>query len=146
LKVIVDGVEVELNPTENVELVRWGDRWLVRTSIGTRSAVSLRVGDKVLVSYGGRVYEVERGIRHRPAATAATGEFHAPMPGQIVDVLVEEGDKVEAGRRLLVLEAMKTQQPMNAPFAGIVEALPVAKGQQVVLDQLLVRVVPIETE
>lgn len=144
MKVIVDGVEVELSPATDVELVRWGDRWLVRTAEGTHSAVSVRVGDKVLVSYGGRVYEVERGIRHRPAATAATGEFHAPMPGQIVDVLVAEGEEVEAGQRLLVLEAMKTQQPMSAPFAGIVEVLPVAKGQQVVLDQLLVRVVPVE--
>ena len=93
MKVIVDGVEVELNPTENVELVRWGDRWLVRTSIGTRSAVSLRVGDKVLVSYGGRVYEVERGIRlnaladplkdgrQRKALRLVRGQMSEQLPG-----------------------------------------------------------------
>lgn len=144
MKAIVDGIECELEASPDVELVRWGDRWLVRAPDGTHSAVAVRMGDKVLVSYRGHVYEVERGMRHRPAATAASGEFHAPMPGQIVDVLVSEGDTVEAGQRLLVLEAMKTQQPMSAPFAGVVEALPVVKGQQVVLDQLLVRVAPLD--
>lgn len=54
------------------------------------------------------------------------------MPGVIVDVLVAEGDTVTKGQKLLVLEAMKTQQPFTAPFDGKVTKLPITKGQQVI--------------
>lgn len=53
------------------------------------------------------------------------------MPGQIVDVLVKEGDAVHKGQKILVLEAMKTQQPFTAPFDGTVDKINVQKGKQV---------------
>jgi 3-methylcrotonyl-CoA carboxylase alpha subunit len=55
----------------------------------------------------------------------------APMPGTVVKVLVEEGDEVEEGQTLLVLEAMKMEQSVAAPHAGTVKALPYAEGARV---------------
>ena len=60
------------------------------------------------------------------------------MPGQITDVRVDLDEMVEKGQTLLVLEAMKTQQPLVAPFDGTVTHLNVAKGDQVSDGQVLV--------
>ena len=64
------------------------------------------------------------------------------MPGQIVEVSCKVGDRVRAGERLLVLEAMKMQQPVTAPVSGTVSALSVSQGDQVVEGQSLVVVTP----
>lgn len=55
----------------------------------------------------------------------------APMPGLIVDIMVNEGDQVEAGQTLLVLEAMKMQNEISAPFSGTVLRIPVESGVSV---------------
>lgn len=146
MKRLVDGVEIDLDPTA-ADVRATGDRLLVRTAEGTRSAVAVRVGDKVLISYLGRVFTLERaGGRRHSGGVAVTGEARAPMPGQIVDVLVEIGAQVDAGDKLLVLEAMKTQQPILAPFAGSIAKLPVEVGRQVAEGDLLVEVCPLEEE
>jgi biotin carboxyl carrier protein len=53
------------------------------------------------------------------------------MPGTVVRVLVAEGDGVEEGQLLLVLEAMKMEQPFTAPHAGRVRVLPFGEGSLV---------------
>ncbi len=55
----------------------------------------------------------------------------SPMPGTVVRVLVAEGDSVEEGQLLLVLEAMKMEQPFAAPHAGRVRSLPFDEGSLV---------------
>ena len=66
----------------------------------------------------------------RPGADAAAS-LTAPMPGTVVKVLVEEGQEVEEGQLLLVLEAMKMEQPVSAPHAGVVRSLPFDEGSLV---------------
>lgn len=140
MKRFVNGDEVELDETGEVRSL--GDRLMVRTPEGTFSAVAVRDRDAVLISYKGAQYRVERKIsRARGGSGTSSGELRAPMPGQIVDVRVEEGAEVKKGDVLLVLEAMKTQQPFAAPFDGRVKRLLVAKGQQVVDGALLAEVV-----
>lgn len=144
MKRVVNGVEMDLDPRA-AEISPASDRLLVRTEAGTFSAAALRSGEKILVSYRGRTFTIERpGAKRHSGGAVLTGEARAPMPGQIVDVLVAVGDRVEAGDKLLVLEAMKTQQPIAAPFAGTVERLPVEIGRQVAEGDLLVEVVPAE--
>ena len=63
------------------------------------------------------------------------------MPGLVVQVLLEAGAEVAAGDRILVVEAMKTQQPIVAPLAGVVESVRVKVGQQVSEEQILAIVV-----
>jgi biotin carboxyl carrier protein len=61
----------------------------------------------------------------------------SPMPGKVVRVLVAEGDEVEAGRGLLIVEAMKMQNEIKSPKAGIVKAIPVKQGGSVSAGQVL---------
>ncbi|WP_420136362.1 acetyl/propionyl/methylcrotonyl-CoA carboxylase subunit alpha [Sphingomonas sp.] len=69
-----------------------------------------------------------------------SGAVSAPMPGRIVSVEVHQGMKVEAGQRLVVLEAMKMEQALIAPFAGTVGELSARAGAQVSEGTVLVRI------
>ncbi|OPX17664.1 hypothetical protein BXT86_05275 [candidate division WOR-3 bacterium 4484_100] len=55
----------------------------------------------------------------------------APMPGLVVEVEVNQGDKVKSGQGLLIVEAMKMQNEMKAPREGTVKQILVKKGQTV---------------
>ena len=143
MKYVINGVPAEIQQSENVEITNGVDRLYVRTEMGTHSAVSVRVGSKIVVSYAGRIYEIEKVGAVRATGAVASGELRASMPGSIVDVMVAEGDEVKKGQKLLVLEAMKTQQPQVSPFDGVVSRLPVQKGQQVSENDVLVTVKPV---
>lgn len=124
----VDGVSVE----------NAGDRLVVRGSEGSHSALSVRSGDKVLISYRGQTYVIEKvSASGDVGASAGAGAPVAPMPGQIIEVYVSVGDEVEIGAKLGVLEAMKMQQPIVAGIAGTVEAVNVSVGDQVLDGQVL---------
>lgn len=64
-------------------------------------------------------------------ASAAGGGLAAPMPGKVLEVTVEPGQRVEAGRVLMVLEAMKMEHRVTAPANGTVTAVLVAADDQV---------------
>lgn len=68
---------------------------------------------------------------HGAAVGAGQQEINAYMPGRVVTVLVQEGDTVEPGQGLVVLEAMKMENEIQAEFAGTVEAVHVAAGDAV---------------
>jgi biotin carboxyl carrier protein len=71
------------------------------------------------------------------------GDFHlkAPMPGMVVAVPVKEGQPVEEGDVLVILESMKMQNELKAPRAGTVSRLRVAAGDSVERGQILLSVV-----
>jgi 3-methylcrotonyl-CoA carboxylase alpha subunit len=75
------------------------------------------------------------------SVSAHDGDILAPMPGKVIAVDVTEGQTVEAGQRLIVLEAMKMEHALTAPFAGTVAELAAHEGQQVQVEALLARVV-----
>ena len=64
------------------------------------------------------------------------------MPGSIVDVKVKAGDKVNAGDAVLVIEAMKMENEIQAPKSGIVVAVHVKKGDTVTPDESLLEIQP----
>jgi Biotin-requiring enzyme len=90
--------------------------------------------------------ESEARARLRERATSSGGgtakggpsQVRAIIPGRVVSVDVAEGDTVEAGGRLLVLEAMKMQNELKAPRAGTVARVAVAPGETVELGDVLV--------
>jgi biotin carboxyl carrier protein len=87
----------------------------------------------------------EREKRLRSAAggaVAAGGEFQlkAPMPGLIVSVLIEDGQAIEKGQVLVVLESMKMQNELKAPRAGTVERIRVKAGETVEQRQILLTI------
>ena len=78
-----------------------------------------------------------RGRRHTGAEAEGLQQIVAPMPGKVVRLLVKEGDKVEAGQGLLVVEAMKMQNEIRSPKSGTVERVLVAEGQAVNAGEVL---------
>ena len=73
--------------------------------------------------------------------TVTGGEsVKAPMPGNILRVAVKAGDSVKEGQLLCVLEAMKMENEIYAPCAGVVSAVPVSKGSTVNTGDLLVAI------
>ncbi|MCU0316859.1 MAG: hypothetical protein MUC92_09730 [Fimbriimonadaceae bacterium] len=139
MRYLVNGVEAELGEDPSLRISPLVDRLVVAKNGRTRTALVKRRGDVLAISYAGKVYEIERfGVTGSHKIHHATGDIIAPMPGQIVEVLVSPGQKVAAGEKLVVLEAMKMQQALVAPFIGIVERVEVQFGQQVSDGQLLV--------
>ena len=87
--------------------------------------------------------------RKKPATTAADSGRPRPshegcvataMPGTIVDVKVKVGDKVDAGDGVLVIEAMKMENEIQAPIGGFVISVHVKKGDSVAPDETLVEI------
>ncbi|MCA9001574.1 MAG: biotin/lipoyl-binding protein [Planctomycetes bacterium] len=97
------------------------------------------------VTLAGHSYAVHmEDDRERAANLAAReaagggGPIEAVMPGIVVEVLVEEGQAVEAGAPLLILEAMKMQNEIKAPGAGTVSEVRVKAGETVASGAVLV--------
>lgn len=68
------------------------------------------------------------------------GHITAPMPGVVLGIKVNVGDKVEAGSLLLILEAMKMENEIHAPKNGIVTEIYVQQGQTVIPGELLINI------
>jgi acetyl-CoA/propionyl-CoA carboxylase biotin carboxyl carrier protein len=78
----------------------------------------------------GKAKPTRRGGGGRGAGAAVGGDtLTAPMQGTVVKVAVADGDTVEAGDLVIVLEAMKMEQPLNAHKAGVISGLSVAAGE-----------------
>jgi pyruvate carboxylase subunit B len=77
----------------------------------------------------------------RPRASKP-GHVATAMPGTIVDVLVQVGKQVKAGDPVLVIEAMKMENEVQAPISGTVVAIHVGKGDKVTPDEALVEIQP----
>jgi len=78
-----------------------------------------------------------RGRRHGTVEAEGRQRVTAPMPGKVVRLLVQPGDKVHAGQGILVVEAMKMQNEVRSPKTGTVEHLLVQEGQAVNAGQAL---------
>jgi propionyl-CoA carboxylase alpha chain len=77
-----------------------------------------------------------------PVDQVAEGSLLAPMPGSVIAVRCSQGEQVEAGQPVLVLEAMKMQHTVSAPHHGTVTELLVAAGSQVNAGEVLAVVQP----
>ena len=124
LTLSIDGhrVRAALSPAQN-------DGEFILELDGHRESVfAARRGDVHFVHFRGRTHRVEAinalERAQREAAPGGGAEFlHAPMPGVVVEVLVEEGAEVESGQLLMTIESMKLQTPIVAPHAARVAEL-----------------------
>lgn len=80
------------------------------------------------------------GATGKRKQASAPGDVSTSMPGNIVDVLVKVGDAVKAGQAVLISEAMKMETEVQAPIAGTVKAVHVAKGDRVNPGDVLVEI------
>ena len=67
----------------------------------------------------------------KPAAASAKSGVKSPLPGVILDIKVNVGDEVKKGQTLIILEAMKMENSINADKDGKVTAINVSKGESV---------------
>jgi biotin carboxyl carrier protein len=97
-------------------------------------------GSRIWVHLGGRTYELQRVAGRSAGLVAGSTErtLRAPMPGQVRQVLVAQGDAVLAGQPLIILEAMKMEIRIQAPQAAKVAHIAVSAGQTVDKEQTLV--------
>jgi biotin carboxyl carrier protein len=150
--VTIDGrsYQLELTRAENNWSCRLNGREMEVDAIAVcRDILSLRIGnnayevkrertsDGMRLWVGALPFAVEvrdpRSLRGRTRASNDQGprKLTAPMPGKVVRVLVHEGDIVEAGVGVAVVEAMKMQNEIKSPKKGTVQKLLVSEGAAV---------------
>jgi biotin carboxyl carrier protein len=153
-EVSVDGqtMKVELEKHDTVWVCKVdGIEYAVDAQLTAREVMSLLVngkayeakrehsltGDLHLV-FGSERFAVEvkdprslRSRRSRSGVEEGPQKLLAPMPGKIVRILVAEGDEVEKGKGVLVVEAMKMQNEIKSPKKGVVKKLSAIEGAAV---------------
>ncbi len=134
-KISVNGnwYEVEIKDLDESPISVLVDGELYQVELGpeipdTEAAERVREEPEVLVSEP--VLEVSKPV-------AAAGEVIAPMPGKILAVNVEVGDRVQYQGVLCTLEAMKMENEIMAPAPGVVKEVRVAEGQDVLYGDVL---------
>ena len=107
---------------------------------GKKYAVALE-GDKATVN--GKLYDfmIKSGIEAKQAAGGESTPVKAALPGTILKVLVEEGDSIEAGDVIAVVEAMKMETEIKSPVGGTVQSVEIEAGNHVQTGQVLVSIV-----
>ncbi len=130
------GFRANAAPSSQVEVEVAGKPYLVTDAPG-RNAV---VADGVLFLDGEAWPFGPRRADHVAGGGEGDGAILSPMPGRVIAVLVSAGQAVSKGERMLVLEAMKMEQALLAPFDGVVAELKVSEGAQVPEGTLLVRI------
>jgi biotin carboxyl carrier protein len=144
-------VEVDHLPTGEISLVVGGKR-IAADAIALGATTSMRIGSQVVdlwmegappgvgvIARGHRFYAKAESERSRAlsaalghkAGGAGEGTVSSPMPGRVLKVLVAEGDVVEAGAALVVVEAMKMENELAAGKSGRVAKVHVSPGQTV---------------
>lgn len=130
------GFRTNAAPSPRIEVEVAGKPYLV-TDVPVQGAV---VADDVLFLDGEAWGFGPRRADHVAGGGEGDGAILSPMPGRVIAVLVTSGQKVAKGERMLVLEAMKMEQALLAPFDGIVAELKVSEGAQVPEGTLLARI------
>ena len=112
----------------------------------TTARVVERSFDGYVLQYLSHPYkvQVQTPLQHKlgrymptQAEVDTSANVLAPMPGKVVKVQVKPGDQVEVGQPLLVLEAMKMQNVINADRSGVVQDISLQAGDEVSVDQIL---------
>jgi len=132
----LDASAVEIAPNVFSVLLN-GQSHQIRVAPRPDGTLTLHTG---LAEYAVEVSDPRSWSGRRHGALQAEGRQHvtAPMPGKVVRFLVAEGDTVEAGQGLLVVEAMKMQNEIRSPKRGKVQKLLAKEGQAVNAGEVLV--------
>ena len=111
---------------------------------------AVRRKNEVFVHLNGISY-LFRDVTHDETAGGAIGgvgerEITAPMPGSVIKILVNKGEKVKSGQALVIVEAMKMENEVRAAMDGMVDKVLVEAGQQVGFGEKLLELAPLDGE
>ena len=145
--------ELHLAPVEFKVTVH-GESYHIRVSGSGRTTDGvkpyyIKVDDKLEEVYLEPLQEVLAGGPEAPTAESEKssarpkptkpGDVTTPMPGRVVKIFVSPGDQISVGDPLLVVEAMKMENRVQAPIAGTVSAIHVKEGDEVNPDETLIQ-------
>jgi 3-methylcrotonyl-CoA carboxylase alpha subunit len=142
LDVTVDGIRARLHLVEGAHAHGPGDGRAAGQGDGSEITLYEASGG-VFAFTGGRqafVALVDPFTKAEGEEEESDAAVRAPMNGRLVALAVEEGEKVEAGQRLAVVEAMKMEHALAAPHTGFVRDLVVSVGDQVEMGERIMRV------
>jgi len=139
-KISLDGNALDANAVEvapnTFSVLLNGESHQVRIAPRPDGSLTLHTG---LAEYHVEVTDPRswRGRRHGTLEAKGRQQVVAAMPGKVVRLLVKQGDAVEAGQGLLVVEAMKMQNEIRSPKSGKIEKLFASEGQAVNAGEVL---------
>ena len=131
--IVVNGVEFSFATKENQILIS-GNPHTVKLGAGTAEA------DGISYAIEAQGLEEPTSSKRRAKSeksAAEAGALTAIMPGLIIKILKKEGDKVAVGDTILILEAMKMQNELQAKAAGVIRQMNVKQGENVEMRQVL---------
>lgn len=144
----LSGLRLNAIPSEIVRMSVAGKSYQANapTEFGGEIYVSRAAHDVALVTAKGQSFGIALERHDGGAlASAADGAILSPMPGKVIALNVKVGDNVIAGQKLMVLEAMKMEHSITAPFDGFVNEIGPSLNEQVSSDALLVQIEKIES-
>ncbi|MDR0371053.1 MAG: acetyl-CoA carboxylase biotin carboxyl carrier protein subunit [Prevotellaceae bacterium] len=80
----------------------------------------------------------------KPWTTPSPYEIYSYIPGTVIRILVDEGDKAKEGDTLLILEAMKMQNRVEIPFSARIKKINIKEGDRIPKDFLMIELESIE--
>ena len=94
------------------------------------------------IAFNGQTISLEKhtGGSRGAGKSQQGGDLTASMPGQVIEILVQNGEVVEKGQTVIILEAMKMEMRVKAPYAGIVKQLLCTPGATVDRGQILIEI------
>tara|TARA_B100001250_G_scaffold410908_1_gene438331 strand:- start:4980 stop:5444 length:465 start_codon:yes stop_codon:yes gene_type:complete len=145
----VGGKSVEVTVSKNLgewslgemkaEIMNDGRIRVTMPNGASQFAHSAKVGDNWWVHIDGHTFCIEK-IEAGSSDDGTDGGMIAPMPGKILEVMVEKGQTVESGQLLMIMEAMKMEHRIVAANGGVIMTLNYQKGDQVQQGAILVEI------
>ncbi len=111
---------------------------LLETNYLTHSFVFRMDGRRFEVNISDKYERLIHQLGLSVGGSQKMNQIKAPMPGMVLEILVEPGQPVQKGDALVVLEAMKMENVIKAPADGAIKAIPAKKGHAVDKGQLLI--------
>jgi acetyl/propionyl-CoA carboxylase alpha subunit len=99
-----------------------------------------KVGTQIWISVNGKTFSLEsdsKKSRKKASGAGSSPEITAPMPGKVTSMKFKNGDSVDIGDVVIVMEAMKMEYSLKAQIKGVLKSIKVKEQDQVVLGQVL---------
>jgi biotin carboxyl carrier protein len=139
------------NPSKSLQIVKQNDETLLLITPNkvytitclsvnheTKTLTLLYNGNKFNASITEPIDEILKSMGLENALIQKISDMKAPMPGLVLQILVNPGDQVNKGDKILVLEAMKMENAIKSPTDGIVNDVLVSQGMAVDKNQVLI--------